>query len=112
MTPDQQRKADRGDYYGSWTPARERLARIRELLPLLAERLRVRIAIWLAESGLDLPAARFRRWLYLLCVGMWRGECAHDFSDPLGARDHRLTLLGSGPADAYRDELRIWWERP
>lgn len=53
-------------------------------------------------------AARFRRWLYLLTQGMWRGECGFTVSDAHGVR-----IIGSGRPlrTGVLADFRIWWER-
>jgi hypothetical protein len=46
--------------------------------------------------------ALFKRWLYLLFIGMWRGECAWTYWER-----GRLKAIASGRiADK---ELRVWW---
>ena len=53
--------------------------------------------------------ARCRRFIYLLLIGMWQGECAVDFRDDR----KRVTKIGSGieRAPGVFKPLHIWWQR-
>jgi hypothetical protein len=51
--------------------------------------------------------AQFRRWLYLLFIGMWRGECAINcYTYAAGGK--RLTKIYSGDTN-FQNE-KIWWK--
>lgn len=51
--------------------------------------------------------ARFRRWWYLLFLGMWRGECATEYRSETGALQAIASgLLREGPRISNE---RVWW---
>jgi hypothetical protein len=53
--------------------------------------------------------ARFRRGLYLLFVGMWRGECGHDYTEFMDT-GRRLVGIASGTRNLKN--WRVWWRDP
>lgn len=57
-------------------------------------------------TQVQIARARFRRWLYLLFIGMWRGECAISTYTLEGD----FVALASSTPDG--DEYRVWWARP
>lgn len=57
----------------------------------------------------QITKARFKRWAYLLFVGMWRGECAVTLYDNDG-----IKAIGSGVPTGQPGIFRnfkIFWER-
>jgi hypothetical protein len=56
-----------------------------------------------------LASAYFRRWLYLLCVGMWRGECAYKAMDVEGS----IVELGTcKPTRGFPEPTRVFYSAP
>lgn len=49
--------------------------------------------------------ARFRRWVYLLCYGMWRGECA------CSVHNMRGELVALTTITDEHQITNVWWER-
>lgn len=59
---------------------------------------------------IDQLRARFRRWLYLISSGMYRGECPFDVWE-----GSTLVLIGSGrptKTPGIVTHKRIFWEHP
>ncbi|MES2488557.1 MAG: hypothetical protein V4607_02110 [Pseudomonadota bacterium] len=59
------------------------------------------------RTAAQIEWALFRRWLYLLFIGMWRGECAYQFFDKQG----RYTVIASERAGDGAESWRVWWRR-
>ncbi len=57
----------------------------------------------------EICRARFRRWVYLLFIGMWRGECAFDHTEYM---DGGRRLVGIASGTSSLKNWRVWWRDP
>jgi hypothetical protein len=57
----------------------------------------------------EICRARFRRWLYLLFIGMWRGEVAFEHKEYLNGKC-RIVGISSGTIEMK--SWRVWWRDP